>query len=105
MVADEVDDNETFLSIGKSEPAAELLEKDDRRLGGAQHQHRVHGRYVEAFIEDVHGTHDLESPVGEVAEARSARSGGGTAVDSPRGLSPAEVIAPSTTHWWRAWPP
>jgi len=60
VVADEIDDREAVLAIPRAQPAAELLQEDDRRLGRAQHQHGVDLGHVEPFVEDVHAEHELE---------------------------------------------
>ena len=39
--------------------AAQLLHEHGHALGGAQHQHQVHGRYVDALIEEVDGEQAL----------------------------------------------
>jgi len=60
VVADVVDDRELLAARGLAEAAAELLEPEDARLGGAEHEDGVELGEVEAFVEDVHGTDDVE---------------------------------------------
>ena len=53
VVADKVEDGADGLALGLPEPATELLEEQQRALGRSQHQERIHGRHVHAFIEQV----------------------------------------------------
>ena len=55
VVSNEVDDDQRFFVLRLSQAAAELLEEDDRRLRGPQHDHAVHRGHVHAFVEHVHG--------------------------------------------------
>ena len=72
MVADVVDDGELLVAGGLAEAAAELLEPEDARLGGAEHEDGVELREVEAFVEDVHGADDVEVAGGELFEGLGA---------------------------------
>jgi uncharacterized protein YmfQ (DUF2313 family) len=44
VVADEVEDGADRLALGLPQAAAELLEEEERALGGAEHEERVDGR-------------------------------------------------------------
>jgi len=70
VVADEVDNREAVLALPRAQPAAELLQKDDRRLGRAEHQHRVDLGHVEPLVEDVHAEHDLDPALAQRRRAR-----------------------------------
>ena len=48
------------LSRAETQPPAELLNKDNRRLGLAEHDDLVHGGDVNAFVEDVDGEDVVE---------------------------------------------
>lgn len=65
MVADEVDDFQDLAVGGLAQAAAELLEPDDPRLRGPEHQDGVQLREVQAFVEDVHGADDVELARGQ----------------------------------------
>ncbi len=58
VVADEVEDGADGLALGLPEPAAELLEEEERALGGAEHEERVDGGDVHALVEEVHAEDD-----------------------------------------------
>jgi hypothetical protein len=83
VVADEVEDDELLLPLRPAQPAPELLQEQDLRLGGAQHQDGVDGGQVDALAEQVDREDDLQAAVGEAlqrvaaAEARAAVHGGG----------------------------
>ena len=81
MVADEIDDREAVLALPSAQPAAELLQEDDRRLGRAQHQHRVDLGHVEAFVKDVDAEHDLEPAVAQRRDRLMPRRARRSAVD------------------------
>lgn len=81
MVADEVDDRQPLLAGGGAQAAAELLEEDHGRLGGAQHQHAVHAGQVDALVEHVDRADDLQLAVAEAVERFGPGCGGGARVD------------------------
>ncbi len=60
VVADEVEDGADGLALGLPEPAAELLEEEERALGGAEHEERVDGGDVHALVEEVHAEDDAD---------------------------------------------
>ena len=60
VVADEVEDGADRLALGLPEPAAELLEEEERALGGAEHEERVDGGDVHALVEEVHAEDDAD---------------------------------------------
>src|SRR4051812_28064688 len=75
VVADVVDDLQDLVVRGLAQAAAELLQPDDPRLGGAEHQHRVQLREVEPLVEDVHGTDDVQLAGREQLEGLRTRGG------------------------------
>ena len=72
VIADKVDDFQPQLVIGGAEAAAELLEEDDFGLGGAQHDHAVHVRDVEAFVEKIDHAESFKFAVDEIGQAIAA---------------------------------
>ena len=55
-----VDDGELLAVVGLAEAPAELLEPQDSRFHGAEHEDGVELGEVEAFVEDVHRADDVE---------------------------------------------
>ena len=68
MVADEVDDGERILAVLDPEAAAQLLQEDDRRLRGPQHQHGVDVGDVETLVEQVDGEDDFQLTAAQFVE-------------------------------------
>ena len=77
VIADEVDDFQPQLVFRGAEAPAELLEEDDLGFGGAQHDHAVHIRDVEAFVEEIDHAEGLEFAIDEIGEAVAARIAAG----------------------------
>ena len=81
VVADVVDDGELLVVVRLAEASAELLEPEDPRLRGAQHEDGVELGEVEALVEDVHRADDVEAgrstapPATALAGPRWRRSG------------------------------
>ena len=73
----------SLLSTAAQAPA-ELLEEHDRRLGRAQHQHRVDLRNVEAFVEHVDRADDLQLTGAQPLHRADARRARGAAVHGNR---------------------
>ena len=59
LVTDKVEDGENVLPLGLSKAPSELLKKDCRTLGGAEHQDHVYRWYVDTLIEQVDRKEDL----------------------------------------------
>jgi len=55
--ANKIEDSADRLVLSSSQAPAELLQKERRTLGRAQHEHDVHCGYVDAFIEQIHREH------------------------------------------------
>ncbi|CNJ23250.1 Uncharacterised protein [Mycobacterium tuberculosis] len=55
LVSHEVEDRQNRLQRCTAQTAAQLLQEERERLGGAQHQERVDARNVDALVEQVHG--------------------------------------------------
>jgi len=59
-------DFQTQLVFRSAESSAELLEEDDFRFGGAQHDDPVNIRHVESFVEKINHAQGLEFAVDEI---------------------------------------
>ena len=70
-----------LVVVGLAEAAAELLEPEDARLRGAQHEDGVELGEVEALVEDVHGADDVELARRELLERLGPRGRGVARVD------------------------
>ena len=93
VVADVVDDGELLAVVGLAEAAAELLEPQDPRLRGAEHEDGVELGEVEAFVEDVHRADDVELALRELLQRLRPRGRGVAGVDGhgAQALLPEEV--------------
>ena len=70
VVPDEVDDNEVVLACVLTEAAPQLLDKDNGRLGLAQHDHLIDRGDVHPFVEDVDRQDVVEVAMGELSQPR-----------------------------------
>ena len=68
VISDVVDHVKMRLCIQFSQPSAELLEPQDPRFGGAQHEDRVDRRHVDALVQDIDGKDDVEFAVAQLFE-------------------------------------
>jgi hypothetical protein len=84
VVADVVDDLQDLVVRGLAQASAELLQPDDPRLGGAEHQHRVQLREVEPLVEDVHGADHVQLAGREELERLRTRGGRLARMDGDR---------------------
>jgi len=66
--ANKIEDSADRLVLSNSQAPAELLQKERRTLGRAQHEHDVHCGYVDAFIEQIHREHDLDPPLSQTSQ-------------------------------------
>lgn len=73
MVADEVDNRQVCLVVSGTEAAAELLHKDNWRLGWTQHQDGIDVGDVDALVEDVDSAEYLDLSVPELTKRLRAR--------------------------------
>ena len=55
LMSHEVEDRQNRLQRCTAQAAAQLLQEEGERLGGAQHQERVDVRNIDALVEQVHG--------------------------------------------------
>ena len=84
-----------------AQAAAELLEEHDRRLGRAQHQHRVDLGHVEALVEQVDGEDDVELAVAQLFDRLLPRRGRRPAVDRDGPRRPLAVKKSAMKSAWR----
>jgi hypothetical protein len=65
-LANEIQHGQAFFLAGSAQAAAELLEIDDVAFGGAQKEHAVDLRDIDALVEDIDDEKDVEAAVGKV---------------------------------------
>jgi hypothetical protein len=68
VLPDEVEHRADALAFALPQAAAELLEEEQRAVGGPEHEERVHGRHVDALVEQVDREHHVQPPGGQVAQ-------------------------------------
>ena len=68
VIAHEVDHLEPCLPLRSAEAAAELLQEDDLRFRRPEHHHPVHGRDVDALVEEVDHAERRKLPFAERGE-------------------------------------
>ena len=68
MMPDEVEHRADRLSHQSTQPSPKLLQEKRRAICRAKQQQRVHGRYVDALIEEVDGEEHIDAPSGEICE-------------------------------------
>ena len=68
MMPDEVEHRADRLSHQSTQASPKLLQKKRRAIRRAKQQERVHGRYVDALIEEVDGEEHIDAPSGENVE-------------------------------------
>ena len=59
---------QTVFPDKSTQPSPKLLQEKRRAICRAKQQQRVHGRYVDALIEEVDGKEHIDAPSGEICE-------------------------------------
>ncbi|MNF38605.1 hypothetical protein D3C84_195590 [compost metagenome] len=54
VITDKVEHHQLLFTLSFAQTTTQLLQKEDFRLGRAQHHHRIDGRQIDAFVEQVH---------------------------------------------------
>jgi hypothetical protein len=81
VVADVIDDHEPFLAGRLPQPASELLEPENLRLGRPEHHDGVERWEIDALVEHIHGKHDVQLAGLELLERGCPRRRRATRMD------------------------
>ncbi len=95
MVADIVDHLQVGLALHQAQTPTELLDPEDPGLGGAQHQHRVQGRQVDALVEHVDRADHVQIASTQALQSLAARVRVDLGVD---GRHPQALLAQEVPH-------
>jgi hypothetical protein len=68
VLADEVQHSAHCLTAAEAQSAAELLKEQRGAIRGTQEEYSVNDGHVDPFVEEVHGKHNVHSPLGEVRQ-------------------------------------
>src|SRR5438876_5247246 len=65
---DEVEHRADRFASKSTQPPPKLLQEKRRTICRAKQQQRVHGRYIDALIEEVDGEEHVDAPGGEICK-------------------------------------